>query len=185
MLPLKDYEQFYSITEDGKVYSHRKQRFLNGLTKEKGYRQVYLTGETPEKKGWRYIHELVILAYGDNCPSDKHEVNHKDFNPSNNRIDNLEWVTHKENMLHAREAGRWDGKGCGRPAGFKMSEESKKKMAAAKYRPVRAIGEDILNFDSIEALIQHFGIYRKKFNRYIDADRGHEGYRFELVEKQE
>lgn len=45
------------------------------------------------------IHRLVAENFIPN-PSNKSEVNHKDHNTHNNFVDNLEWVTRKENMHH-------------------------------------------------------------------------------------
>jgi len=55
-----------------------------------GYKSMRLNGKTI------YIHHLVAAHFLKN-PDNKNEINHKDCNPSNNCVDNLEWVTHKEN----------------------------------------------------------------------------------------
>ena len=67
-----------------------------------GYFALNLIKEGKSKT--KYIHRLVAETFIDN-PNSKDEVNHKDGNKLNNRIDNLEWVTRAENMQHAYKHG--------------------------------------------------------------------------------
>jgi hypothetical protein len=69
------------------------------LTKD-GYLSVNPT-TAYRKRVHRIVAELFIPNV-DNKPI----VNHKDCNKLNNHVDNLEWVTHKENSVHANENGR-------------------------------------------------------------------------------
>ncbi len=50
------------------------------------------------------VHRLVLGAFIGECPEGS-EANHLDGNKPNNRLDNLEWVTPSENMLHAYRNG--------------------------------------------------------------------------------
>ena len=49
-----------------------------------------------------YVHRLVAEAFLPPRPTLDHEINHRDGDPTNNNVENLEWVTHQENILHAR-----------------------------------------------------------------------------------
>ncbi|CAK9112039.1 unnamed protein product [Durusdinium trenchii] len=46
------------------------------------------------------VHRLVARAFLGPPPSPEHEVNHKDLDRGNNAVDNLEYVTHSENLAH-------------------------------------------------------------------------------------
>ena len=52
------------------------------------------------------VHQLVCRAFNGEPPTPKHEPNHKDHVRSNNRADNLEWMTRKENLQWAKLHGR-------------------------------------------------------------------------------
>ena len=73
-----------------------------GKVGNNGYRMVVLTVDG--KKLYPMVHRLVAKAFIPN-PQNLREVNHKDGNKLNNSLDNLEWVTTRENQLHARDMG--------------------------------------------------------------------------------
>jgi len=102
MRDLKDYPG-YAVTEDGKVWSHKTNRFLRPSIVYGGYHHVHLrvNGKTKNKS----VHQLVAIAYIPN-PENKPQVNHIDNNPENNCVSNLEWCTQSENVKHAARQGR-------------------------------------------------------------------------------
>ena len=94
----------YYITEDGKCYNTITNKFLKGQVNYKnGYLSYNLTMPDGTMKRL-YAHRLVATAFIEN-PLNKKEVNHIDGNKINNCVENLEWVTSKENKKHAIEVG--------------------------------------------------------------------------------
>ena len=92
----------YYITEDGKCYNAITKKYLKGqINYKNGYLSYNLTLPNGKKKRL-YAHRLVALNYIDN-PEKKEQVNHKDGVKTNNNVENLEWVTAKENQQHAIE----------------------------------------------------------------------------------
>lgn len=105
MKDLKGFEEYYSITEDGRIFSKRSQRFLKASLKENGY--VYIELNIEGDVYYKRVHRLVAETYIPN-PDNKLMVNHKDGNKSNNHFTNLEWVSGSENNIHAIENGLFD-----------------------------------------------------------------------------
>lgn len=99
MVFIKGYEGKYSITKDGKVFSHIRNKFLK-YDLRNNYYAVKL-GKYGKKIA---VHRLVALTYIENV-EDKPYINHIDGNKLNNNVDNLEWCTAKENINHAQMNG--------------------------------------------------------------------------------
>lgn len=64
--------------------------------KKTGYLEVPLPTEKG-KRIYRLVHRLVLMTFNPVENMDQLEVNHKDENKENNKLENLEWVTSKEN----------------------------------------------------------------------------------------
>ena len=91
---IKDYEGLYQISNLGRVFSLNKNKFKHPTKGSDGYIRVSLYKER-ERKSY-LVHRLVAEAFIEN-PNNYPIINHKDENPSNNRVDNLEWCTFKYN----------------------------------------------------------------------------------------
>jgi hypothetical protein len=99
------YEERYEISSWGRVLSKRTNLFLKPNVMNHGYVCVHLYSGGKQTRVVKTIHQLVASAFIPN-PHNYREVNHKNFLRRDNRIDNLEWVTRKENVAHAIAAGR-------------------------------------------------------------------------------
>lgn len=79
----------------------------------KGYARINLYGKPDEsrkrKKHCLMVHRIVAEAFHSDSPDFGSDVNHIDFDPSNNAASNLEWVTRKKNLRHSAQAGRLVG----------------------------------------------------------------------------
>lgn len=102
---IKGYEGFYQVSSLGKVktlanncFKSSKPKEMRLVTTPLGYKRVKLCKRGEHKTC--SVHRLVAMAFLPN-PENKPEVNHIDGNPSNNAVDNLEWVTSRENILHS------------------------------------------------------------------------------------
>ena len=86
----------YLVSNTGEVKLKKTDRIMQG-SKVNGYRFVTLFIDKATPKLNRLIHRMVAQTFLDN-PDDKPVVNHIDTDILNNHVDNLEWVTYKENM---------------------------------------------------------------------------------------
>lgn len=114
---VKGFEGIYQVSNLGNIKTLQRNIYRKGTDRlhyiqpEKilnppllpiGYK--YMSMHNGGQKKVKSIHSLVAEAFIPN-PENKRTINHKDGNKLNNRVDNLEWATDKENLNHALENG--------------------------------------------------------------------------------
>lgn len=99
---IKGYEGYYQVSDKGQVRRFYKDRYPK-LLKNRPSANYYTVSlsKNCEKKTFA-VHRLVAEAFLEKpVTNEPLEVNHKDGNKLNNNVSNLEWVTQRENLLHA------------------------------------------------------------------------------------
>ena len=112
---IKDYEGLYQVSNLGRVKAlekviirkkcgiRRYPEIIRKLVPDKdGYLSVLLCANNKVKTF--KVHRLVATAFISN-PENKPTINHKNGIKTDNRVENLEWATNKEQIVHARRAG--------------------------------------------------------------------------------
>lgn len=103
--PVVGFEDYFLVSNTGKIIGLRTNRAIKTYIHKSG-REIFST-RVGGRKGQVHcfkVHRLVAEAFISN-PDNKRTVNHKDGNPLNNTVDNLEWNTHSENIQHAFDNG--------------------------------------------------------------------------------
>ena len=158
MKDIKGFEGLYAITKDGKVWAYPKLSYFNaGRWKEgrflkffligNGYQVVCLYKNKKQKK--LLVHRLIALTYIPN-PLNLKEINHINGNKLDNRVDNLEWTTSKQNKEHAWKNGLYTHKG---------SNHYLAKLDERKIRKIRKLYKQGINGMKIAKLFNvSFGV---------------------------
>lgn len=148
---IKDFEGIYQISNMGSVRSldrictsgrRLKGKVLKVSKNKGGYELIAL--RNGGKVANCTVHRLVAQMFIDN-PGNKPHVNHIDGNKTNNKVDNLEWVTRSENQQHAYNTGLlinpMKGKKHSIETRMKMSEINKRRLSQKHHlsKPVRCL----------------------------------------------
>lgn len=123
--PIPGWEDLYKISNTGKVLSIKNNRIIKNMIKN-GYENIEFWKNNKRKH--MSVHRLIAEAFIPN-PENKPHINHINSIRNDNRIENLEWCTPKENIQHSHKFG-----------GAKTYNESKKGKKVPQFEKLRTKG---------------------------------------------
>lgn len=160
-IPYDYYADRYLVSDSGKSYSIKWHSIMRNHPNDKGYYGINLCKDSIHSR--KSMSRTVALAFIPDTPENwqELEINHKDENPANNRVDNLEWMTHQENISY----GNHNAHISASRKGHKMTDEQRAKMSALlKGKGVKAVvqmdrdGNPIAEYESIKAAAEALNI---------------------------
>lgn len=148
----------YDVSNEGRVRNNKTGRIMKNQVKSNGYAVLTLRiDKTPHTQA---VHQLVANAFIEN-ERNGCDVNHKDGNKLNNRVDNLEFCTRRENIRHAFSTGL------------------KKPSRQIKVRVIETNQE----FESIRECARALGVLQNSICYCLNGkQRTCGGYHYELIE---
>ena len=97
------YDDRYEVSNMGRVRRVGSTTLRKLHTDRKGYQSFQIRFNN--RLVFCYVHRAVLCSFN-GIDSNKTQVNHKDFDPQNNRLDNLEWVSYAQNNAYSVNKGR-------------------------------------------------------------------------------
>ena len=98
---VKGAEDLYAVSDEGEVFSKTTKRIMKQFKNNSGYLCLHIKGKA------KTVHRIVAEAFVPIPKTDeKLEVNHINYDKTDNRAVNLEWLTHAENCAHSESRRR-------------------------------------------------------------------------------
>lgn len=143
--PVVGYKGWYAVSSHGRVRrtkagdrNTRAGRILRTSLNGRGYHTLMLCRNGKPRRF--YVHRLTAAAFLGQCPRKK-EVNHKDGDKGHNHAGNLEYVTRREQVRHARDV-------LGVQFGARGSASGRSKLTEKQVKEIRRLCAEGMNYEN-------------------------------------
>lgn len=162
---LQGFYDCYAVSNMGNVKNLRTGKVLNPSIRPDGYKSVLLSRDG--KKMSIRVHQLVAQYFLEK-EDDKTDINHKNGIKHDNRAENLEWCTKKENMQHAHDNG------------LMTSKYANKDILVYDYET----SEHLFTFQSVKQCAKFLGLNPSPIFRVLKGrNNHHHGYSFKYASR--
>lgn len=161
---VEGFSEIYEVSNFGNIRNIKTQKILKTLTAGCGYQDVILCDKGKRKQ--IKVHRVVALTFIEN-PENKPEVNHINGNKEDNRVENLEFCTHQENIYHYHQ-------------NLRIPKKNNRKTPVAMYKKN---GEYICTYDSVNHLMCEFPTEKVMVQQVLNKQvKTYKGYIFKYVQ---
>lgn len=129
---------WYMACSDGYVINTDNGYVLRGSKKKTGYIEIILVDENGSPH-YKLLHRVIAECFCEKPEGDNLEVNHINGNKTDNRADNLEWVTHGENLAHAYRTGLMPNNTTPKKVVAKSIESGEEMMFSSIYQAAQIL----------------------------------------------
>lgn len=168
--PVVGYEDFYEVSNLGRVKSlHRGKERILKPSSERGYFRVDLSKNG--KKEHCQVHQLVMESFVGRCP-DGCEVDHIDWNPENNMLDNLRYIPKKENS--GRHSEEWRNAVIKRSQNQEWRKNQTEAVRKANSKPIDQFTLDglfVKTWESAREIERELGLAKSNFSKCCKGKR--------------
>jgi len=172
MITRKQIEDHYLVLAHGHVYSKRTNRRMVGKIDKYGYRILCLSLDLGVKHVG--LHRIVAICWLDN-PNNLPQINHKDGDKLNNRVNNLEWCTAKHNTQHSYDTGLSKAWNKNKTGVYSEEQICRMRKNQPNMKPVRVElnGVEIAKYDSMAELCREMGFDERTAMRVLQGKKSY------------
>lgn len=173
------YNENYEVSNIGEVRNKKTKRILKPAISNKGY---YLVALSKKCKSHTYTIHKLVMEHFNRCAFAYEVINHIDGNKLNNCIDNLEYVTQKENCIKA-----WKNNQCENVRQSLLNRKHSRKIKTSRAVAQYDLNGNLINkFVSIREAEEKTGIANCLIVGVCKGKRNTtHNYTFKYIEKEE